>query len=154
MDPYITGYTNFRNIFTSPFYNKPQHSGVHYFRPITKPIAFEYRKQYDLRCPFPHWMQSNILIYSPSVNLIWGIARIFFYFLPSYEHAFHIQFIFIDWTKGKNWTHTIKLRPNLYIIDVHRNLCTPMYTPWVSTVYTEHQNLWRSFQGYLLEPLK
>jgi hypothetical protein len=51
----------------------------------------------------------------------------------------------LDWTKGIKWTHTIKLKPNLSIIDVHRNLCTPMYTPWVSTVYTELQNLWRSF---------
>jgi hypothetical protein len=30
--------------------------------------------------------------------------------------------------KEKIETHTIKLRPNLYIIDVHRTLCTPMYT--------------------------
>jgi hypothetical protein len=74
-------------------------------------------------------MQNIILIYSPSIKLIWGIARIFFYFLPSYEHVSHIQFYLLIEQEEKIETHTIKLRPNLYIIDVHRTLCTPMYTP-------------------------
>jgi len=46
-------------------------------------------------------MQSIILIYSPSINLIWGIARIFFYFLPGYEHAFHIHFYLLIEQKVK-----------------------------------------------------
>jgi len=90
-------------------------------------------------------MQNIILIYSLRIKLICGIARIFFYFLPSYEHVSYIQFYLLIEQKEKIETHTIKWRPNFYIIDVHRNLSTPMYTPWVSIVYTELQNLLRSF---------
>jgi len=94
MDPYITGYTNFRHIFTSPFYNGLQHYGEHYFRPITNPIAFEYRKQYDLRCAFFHALIGKHYLNIFTEHQFNGhIARNFFYLLPGYEHAFHIQFI-------------------------------------------------------------
>jgi hypothetical protein len=84
-------------------------------------------------------MQSIILIYSPSINLMGVLQEIFSTSCPIMNMRSTSNLF--DRTKGKKWTHTIKLRPNLYIIDIHRNLSTPMYTPWVRTVYTELQNV-------------
>jgi hypothetical protein len=73
-----------------------------------------------------------------------GIGRKKFYFLPGYEHVFHIQFIWLNKRKKMNPYNKMKTK-FVYHWRTQKSLYTNVHSMSEYCVHRTSKRLWRSF---------